>query len=163
MSVNHGGADVAVAQEFLDGTDVIAVLQHVRRKGMPKDVAAGALVDTGLGYGFFHRLLQKAFAHVVAALLSCHRIFPSVRLGEQPLPLELFSDVGRPVGHICGDLRVPPTFRKILFMQRLNISELIFYFGTKAMRKHHAPVFGAALAFALVLFFVHLAQGEHPR
>jgi len=48
VGVNHGGADVAVAQEFLDCADVIAVLQHVRREGMPKGVAAGVFVDTGL-------------------------------------------------------------------------------------------------------------------
>ena len=58
VRVNHCRADVAVAQKFLDCADVIAVLQHVRRKGMPKGVAAGVFVDMGFGHGFFHRLFR---------------------------------------------------------------------------------------------------------
>ncbi len=34
MGVDHGGADAAVAQEFLDGADVVAVLQEVGGEGV---------------------------------------------------------------------------------------------------------------------------------
>jgi len=35
MGVDHGGADAAVAQKFLDGTDVVSVLQKVGGEGVP--------------------------------------------------------------------------------------------------------------------------------
>jgi len=35
MGVDHGGADAAVAQELLDGADVVSVLQEVGGEGVP--------------------------------------------------------------------------------------------------------------------------------
>jgi hypothetical protein len=45
VCVDHGGADVRVAEEFLDYPDVVAVLQQVGGKGVAKRVAAHALGD----------------------------------------------------------------------------------------------------------------------
>jgi hypothetical protein len=38
MGIDHRGAHVAVPQQFLDGTDVLALLQQVGRKGMAEAV-----------------------------------------------------------------------------------------------------------------------------
>ncbi len=42
VGVNHGGADVGMAQEFLDGADVVSVFQEVSRKGVAQCVSAEA-------------------------------------------------------------------------------------------------------------------------
>lgn len=39
VGVNHGGRDVTMAKEFLDGPDVGVGLQQVSRKGVPEGVA----------------------------------------------------------------------------------------------------------------------------
>ncbi len=40
MGVNHGGFEVFVAEEFLDGADVVAVLEEVGGEGMAEYVAS---------------------------------------------------------------------------------------------------------------------------
>jgi len=40
MGVNHGGFDIFVAQQFLDGADVVAVLQEMSGKTMAEGVAS---------------------------------------------------------------------------------------------------------------------------
>ena len=37
--IDHHGAAISVAQKFLDGADVVAVFQEVRREGMAEGVA----------------------------------------------------------------------------------------------------------------------------
>jgi hypothetical protein len=51
VSVDHGCAHVAVAQEFLDGPDVAVVLQQVRGKRMTQGVTRGSFRDPGPAYG----------------------------------------------------------------------------------------------------------------
>jgi hypothetical protein len=45
VGVEHGGFEVAVADEFLDGSDVSAVLREVGREGVTEGVGRDALVQ----------------------------------------------------------------------------------------------------------------------
>ena len=45
MRVDHGRGNVAVAEELLDGADVVAALEEVRGEGMTERVAGAALVE----------------------------------------------------------------------------------------------------------------------
>jgi hypothetical protein len=38
MGVDHGRIHVGMAQEFLNGADVIAIFEQMRREGVPEDV-----------------------------------------------------------------------------------------------------------------------------
>ena len=51
VGVDHGGGDVAVAEELLDGSDVVAALEEVGREGMAKRVAGRPLRQTGAQQG----------------------------------------------------------------------------------------------------------------
>ncbi len=51
VGVDHGGLEVFVAEQVLDGADVVTALQQVGGKGMTEGVAGDALVDTGLAGG----------------------------------------------------------------------------------------------------------------
>ena len=42
MGVDHGGFDVFMTEEFLDGADVVAVLEKVGCEGMAEGVTADA-------------------------------------------------------------------------------------------------------------------------
>jgi hypothetical protein len=46
VGVDHGGADVAVAEELLDGADVVAAFEEMGGEGVAKGVAGGWLGDT---------------------------------------------------------------------------------------------------------------------
>ena len=43
MGIDHGGAHILMAKQFLDRLDVIAVVQQVGGEGMPSRVATGRL------------------------------------------------------------------------------------------------------------------------
>ena len=45
VCVDHGGFEVAVPEEFLDGANVVAVFQKLGRKGMAEGMAGNPLGD----------------------------------------------------------------------------------------------------------------------
>ncbi len=57
MGVDHGGVDVAVAEQFLDGAYVVAVFEEVGGEGMPERMAAGGFADSGSEPGCLEFLL----------------------------------------------------------------------------------------------------------
>ena len=58
MRVDHCRANVAVAQQFLDGADVVAVFEEVGCERMTEGMAAGVLDDSGAVDRFVHRALE---------------------------------------------------------------------------------------------------------
>ena len=66
VGVDHGGGDVAVAEEFLDGADVVAGLKEVGREAVAEAVARGGFGEVG-GYDrFVKRPLKDGFVKVMA-------------------------------------------------------------------------------------------------
>ena len=66
MCINHRGFDIFVTEEFLDGADVVTVLEKVGGEGMAKGVATDALGDVGLADSLLEGFLEAAFVQVVA-------------------------------------------------------------------------------------------------
>jgi hypothetical protein len=69
VGVDHRGAEVFVAQELLDGSDVVAGFEQVGRERVPEGMASGWLVDAGSAHRLFHRALEDCFMDVVSTLL----------------------------------------------------------------------------------------------
>ncbi len=67
MGVNHGGFDIFVAQQFLDGADVVAILQEVGGEAVTKGVATDPLRDPGFLDGLFDRFLDAALVQMISA------------------------------------------------------------------------------------------------
>ena len=65
MRVNHGRLDVLVAEQFLNGANVIPVLQQVGREGMPERVAARVFDDSRFTDGLMDGPLQPGVEGVV--------------------------------------------------------------------------------------------------
>ena len=74
MSVNHGGGDVFVAEEFLDGANIIALFQQVRSETVPERVAVGGLGDAAGPDCVFDGVLEVFLVDMVAAFLAATRI-----------------------------------------------------------------------------------------
>lgn len=61
VGVDLRGAYILVAEQFLYGTDVVAILDQVRSESVPQGVRAGSLADPGTPDGLAHGLLQRAW------------------------------------------------------------------------------------------------------
>ncbi len=67
VRVDHRGLDAGVSQQFLHGSDVVAVLQQMRCEGVPKRVAGGAFGDSRAADGVGNLAGESAFMEVMAA------------------------------------------------------------------------------------------------
>ena len=56
VGIDHGGRDVGVSKQLLDGADIVAPLQQVGREGVPERVAARRLRHSGAA----KRLLESS-------------------------------------------------------------------------------------------------------
>jgi hypothetical protein len=70
VGVNHGSFDVFVTDEFLDGADVVTVLEEVGGKGVAEGMRGDRFVDFGKLGGAFYRFLQAGFIDVYFGLIS---------------------------------------------------------------------------------------------
>ena len=67
VGVDHGGFDVFVSEKFLDGANIVAVLEEVGSKGVAEGVCSdGFLYFRELG-GAVNCFLQNAFVEMMAA------------------------------------------------------------------------------------------------
>lgn len=82
MGVDHGGFDALVAQQFLNGAEVVAVLQEVGGKGVAERVAANNLVDASSANGCFDRFLEAAFTDMVATNETAARVLRQFVAGK---------------------------------------------------------------------------------
>ncbi len=73
---------VFMTEEFLDGADVVAVLQKMGGEGVPEGVAGDSLLDAGYSGGFFDGALESGGFEVVAAERRPTPSRPSPKLGE---------------------------------------------------------------------------------
>ncbi len=94
MGVDHGRADVLVTQEFLDCSDVVSILQEMRRKGVAQGVGARRLGDTRPANRLFDGPLDRGFVEVVPPPVAGLAVHVPTRRGEDPLPRPFPARVG---------------------------------------------------------------------
>src|SRR5262245_60936249 len=94
VGVDHRGAQVAVAEELLDGADVRAVLEQVCRERVSERVAGDALGDAGQACGALHDALNRRLMEVVAKDGAGAPIHSRAQGGEDPVPAPI--EVGVP-------------------------------------------------------------------
>src|SRR5947209_3509692 len=70
MRINHGGGDIFVPKQFLDGTNICAALDQMGGKAVPEGVATGSLINTSRANGMFDCVLQVFFRDMMAASLA---------------------------------------------------------------------------------------------
>jgi hypothetical protein len=86
MGVDHSGLDVAMAEEVLDCSYVVAVLEEVSGEGMAEGMATDAFGDAGVEGGEADGLLEGAAAGVMPAAEAGARIGRDLSGGEHILP-----------------------------------------------------------------------------
>jgi hypothetical protein len=70
VCVDHGGANVLMAEEILDGTDVVACLQQVSSEGVPKSMTTHVLDDARPGDRILHRPLDQGLVDMVPTFFA---------------------------------------------------------------------------------------------
>ena len=86
MGVDHRGFDILMPEQFLDGPDIIAILQEVGREGMAECVRCDPLFYPGELGGFADGTLDGGFVDVVALDLSGDGVGRQSGCGEDVLP-----------------------------------------------------------------------------
>jgi len=94
VGVDHGGFDVGVAEEFLDGANVVAILQEVGGEAVAEGVGADALGDASELGGFVNGFLHAVFVQMVAALCAAAGVGGEAVGGEDVLPEPVAAGVG---------------------------------------------------------------------
>jgi len=94
VGVGHSGFEVFVADEFLDGADVVAGFQEVDGEGVAEGGAGDGFGDAGQLGCFSDGSLGAAFAEVVAAGFAGAGVNGEVAGGEDVLPGPVAVGVG---------------------------------------------------------------------
>ena len=109
--VEHRRRRVAVAEQLLDGADVVAALQQVRGEAVPERVRTDRLVDAGGTGARMHGLLQDRFVQMVAATHAGARVERQFRGRKYPLPAPLGGGIrvlpGQRIGQRDGAVSRP--------------------------------------------------------
>lgn len=71
MGVDHGGANIFVAEEFLYSADVVTGFEEVSGEGVTEGVGGYFFGDIGLLGGFFEVSTEVAFVDMVVADFAC--------------------------------------------------------------------------------------------
>jgi hypothetical protein len=94
VGINHRGRNIFVPEEFLNGPDIITVLQKMGSETVPKRMTARRFRDTAGPDGILDRVLQVSLRDVVPACLAATRINGGIVSGEDILPSPLTGCVG---------------------------------------------------------------------
>jgi hypothetical protein len=99
MGITHRRFDIFVAEKFLDGADVVAVLAQMRGEGMAEGVATDALGDVAGANGLVEGFLDSTGMEWVTIGKIMPIVFFKVDSGENTLP----APFSRFVGIFFGD------------------------------------------------------------
>jgi hypothetical protein len=147
VGVDHGGADIGVAEEFLDGADVVAVLEEVGGEGVAEGVAVDALLDFGLAGGVGDGFLEGVLVAVVAAGEAGAGVDGEAGGGEGVLPLPVAACVGEFAGERFGEVDLSVAGGEVLVVEDADLGEMGLEGGQEAFGEEGESVF-AAFAFS---------------
>lgn len=94
MGVDHGGLHILVAEEFLDGADVVAGHEEMGRETVAEGVRAHLLCNLCFPCGVSDGALNHRFVEVVAANDAGARIGPAAGGRKDVLPFPVAVGVG---------------------------------------------------------------------
>ena len=86
MGVDHGRADIGMAEQFLHRADVVAGLQQMRGKRMAQRVWRGWLVHRAGRHRTLEGCLERTFKQMMAAAHRAARVDRGFGLREDPEP-----------------------------------------------------------------------------
>lgn len=113
VRVDHRGADVLVAEQGLNGAEVGAGFEQVRREAVAERVTGGALVDRGGRGGVANGLLQGGVVQVVEDGAPGRGVGAGARRGEEVLPREARRGAGKLEAKGVGEIYLAAAEREL--------------------------------------------------
>lgn len=125
MGVDHRRPNVAMAQEFLNRSNVVSVGQQVCREREPDCMTRDAFHKARLAHRSRQRTREQRFVDVVSALLAGFGVAPTAFLRKHELPTPLAVRVRILAGQ--GVRKLPPTvpIGQVLPLIGLNAPEML--------------------------------------
>ncbi len=143
VGVDHRRADVLMAEQFLDGADIVAVFEEVGGERVAEGMAGDPFLNFGLTGGGADRFLERAAADVVAASDAGARVLGQPDRGEDILPDPFPAGPGvLPVeGGRQEDMAEPK--RQVRFVAAFRHDQVFLEGGVQCLGQHRDPVLGA--------------------
>jgi hypothetical protein len=129
VGVDHGGAYVLVAEEFLDGADVVTGLEKVGSEGVTEGVAGDALLDFGPLRSPFDGALQAGGVEVMAAHFAAAGVKGASGSRKEILPDKLLGGVGVLFLQGVGQIDLSVASGQVLFVEQAHPFDLAVQFG----------------------------------
>jgi hypothetical protein len=143
MGVNHGRAYIFVAEQLLNGTDVVATFKKMGGETVAKGMTAGGFAHAGLPNGVFNGILQIFLRQVMAPDRTRARVAGGFGSRKNVLPhpgalrIRIFAPEGMRQVHGAS------TLLKVQPMLGLDTGEMNAKRRPKATRQKSATVFPA--------------------
>ena len=132
VGINHRGGDIFVPEEFLDGPDIITILQQMGSETVPKGMTACRFRDTAGPDGVLDRVLQVSFRDVVSACLAAARIDGEIVGGEDILPCPFAGCLGIFPVQGAGKINGAAAVGEVLLMEFFDPGEVRLQEGGRA-------------------------------
>jgi len=155
VGVDHGGLDVLVAEEFLNGADVVAVLEEVGGEGVAKGVGGDVFLDPGLEGGGADGFLKQGGVGVVAHGLFGVGVDGEGQGGEEVLPGGFAGGVGVFAGEGIGEPDLAESISQVGLVDALDGFDLPAQVGDEGGGQD-----GGAVVFAFSVADEDLAVAE---
>lgn len=151
-----------MAEQLLDGADVVAAIEQMRGEAVPQDVRRDRLRNPGFARGLRHGALDDLFVQVVAANDTVERVGRAAAGRKHVLPRPAAARVGILARERERKVHLAEPFGEIPFVHQLHAREMRAQRLDQALGEHRAPV-APALAVAhrdLAALEVHVL---HPQ
>ena len=143
VGVNHGGLHVLVTEKFLDGADVVAVLEEMRGERMAKGVWGYGFVYSDNTGGLANCFLQNAFVEMVTPDFFGLGVNRARDGREKVLPEPFFGGVGVFSGEGVGQVDFAVAGFEVLLMNVSNGFEVRLQMRDQRIGEHGEAVFFA--------------------
>ena len=151
-----------MAQEFLDGPDIIAIFQQMGRKRMPQGMTAAAFLEAGLTDSVLHRFLEHAMRHMVSTFDASAGINRTFCRGKDVLPFPGGACVGIFAGESIRQVHLAVSGGEVFLMEQLHPGQMPLEWCVQGLGQHGNPVLPAfAVAHGeLVIGTIHILDSE---
>src|SRR5690606_22704049 len=140
VGIDLRGGDILVAQQLLDGANVVALLQQVGGEGMAQGVAGRRLGDPRAAHGRLHRPLQEALVVVVPTHDPAARVGAAPARREHVLPAPLAPGTDVLALQCARQPHLAEARRQVALVDALRLAQLCAQRIAQARGQHRAAV-----------------------
>jgi hypothetical protein len=140
VRVNHRRADIRMAEQFLNRSNIVAVLEQMRRKGVAERVAADPFRNPSPADRGRDRALHDRFVQMISGRWSESQVSANSRRGKHELP----APVGCRIGILPFECRrkshAAETIGQIPMMLAPHVSEMRRQARLQARGEHRSAI-----------------------